>query len=322
MSDFTFLTLEQAYGPNRLEILNKYDKDCEITDLATILGGKAYEGYSYNCYINWSWWTQTFYNLYATGITKEGESIRRLREYKDYGGRPAISYELIKDKCRNIRVNEFGILVAEYGEYPQQVVEDELKLKLEKAYLDNVIKKTGNKYSFKPYYHLNRNTYNVEYGAHEYEEFEYKGKRYIRICMYDNNSLARTLSNGKYISSYENIWLEVEPIKWLIDEKANIALSEKIVFSGVAFHEMSTLHSFEESDIKKFMDLFFSKEITQRKSRYKKRGDVEEKRPGIKVKSINVDKVQELVIEINKENEIELKRNNEGERPKVKRKTK
>lgn len=303
MSEFTFLTKEQSYGPNRLEILNKYNKDCEITDLAILLGGKAYEGDFYNPYINWSWWTSTFYNATGIGITKEGELTTRLMEYKDYGGRPAISYSLIKPKCTNKRINQFGILEVEFGYYPQQVANKKVSTKLEEAFLRNNINKTGNKYHLKPNHYLNRNTYQLSYEALSYDEYEYEGKRYIRFLSYGNRLGKGYLSNGQSACSNGILWLEVEPIKWLVDEKTNIALSEKIIFSGVPFHDMDYLRSFEASDIKKFMDVFFSKDIqTDIVSRKEHHRKDQNQRPGIKVKDINADKIKEIVTkEKNKE---------------------
>ena len=52
------------------------------------------------------------------------------------------------------------------------------------------------------------------------------------------------------------------------------------------------------------------------KTRYERHNETEEKRRGIKLKDINIEKIQE----IEPEQEIKLKRNNEEEKTKVKRK--
>ncbi len=292
MSDFTFLTLEQAYGPNRLKILEKYKKDCEITDLATLLGGKSLEGEIGKYYINWSWWTKNFTTIYAKAISKEGNLMNRFMEYKNYGGRPAISYKKIRQKCRNTKVNEFGILETEYGMYPQQVAKDDVIKELEKVFLNNTLKKTGNKYSFRPSYSLNRNTFNLDYDAYNYDEYEYEGKRYIRfITSFKCDYTSEELSNNRYPSSYDVIWLEVQPIKWLIDKQNDIALSEKILFSGVPFHDAKGLYSFENSDIKRFMDDFFAKEILTGVYAKKEKSQNVSK---VKVTKINVAKMDEI----------------------------
>ena len=62
-------------------------------------------------------------------------------------------------------------------------------------------------------------------------------------------------------------WVKVEPIIWLVDDKADIALSKKLIFAGVQYKSGFELrpgygkYSFAESDIKRFMDKYFSKEI-------------------------------------------------------------
>ena len=52
------------------------------------------------------------------------------------------------------------------------------------------------------------------------------------------------------------------PIKWLIDEENDIALSERILFAGVQFqNKLDYSGDFYNTDIKDFIDCFFSKQI-------------------------------------------------------------
>lgn len=56
--------------------------------------------------------------------------------------------------------------------------------------------------------------------------------------------------------------MEVKPITWMVDEKANIALSKKIIFSGVQFdNKRNYTGDFENTDIYNFMVKYFSKDI-------------------------------------------------------------
>ena len=72
MIDFTFLTEEQIFGIDKLEIFEKYGTKCEITDFAILLGG--YENLDYYTsegiskeYRTGKWWTKTSFknNIYA-----------------------------------------------------------------------------------------------------------------------------------------------------------------------------------------------------------------------------------------------------------------
>ena len=46
MNDFTFLTEEQIFGNNRLDIISRYGERCAITDFSILLGGYVLS----NCY--------------------------------------------------------------------------------------------------------------------------------------------------------------------------------------------------------------------------------------------------------------------------------
>ena len=63
------------------------------------------------------------------------------------------------------------------------------------------------------------------------------------------------LSDTMTYENGEKAWIKVEPIKWLVDEKSDLAISEKILFSGKPYN-YSRLHStsFEESDIESYLN--------------------------------------------------------------------
>ena len=309
MSDFTFLTEKQAYGENKLEILKKYKKACQITDFATLCYGKALECEDDTYYTDWSWWTKDFSSFLktATVISKDGKKYERYMNDNRYGGRPAISFSSIKSMCNNMKRNSEGILEVEYGNYPQQVVDEETTEKLEKTYWDSKLKRTGNSYGYRPYWFLKWRTQEMNFEWFQLEEYEYDGKRYVRMFMDRKDNSINELSNNQNPGFGKIVWLEVSPIKWLVDEKEDIALSEKIIFSGAAFHTHGGPGSFMTSDIKVFMDECFSKDIVLG---YEKNKISEGQRPGIRVSNINVEKIQEVV----KVNDLEQKENSKVKR--------
>ena len=130
---------------------------------------------------------------------------------------------------------------------------------MEQAYKDGNIKETGNKYTTdsRRYDELNET-----FSKRELEEFEFEGYRYVRV---EANFYVEdcTLSNGENYNYGDIVWVEVSPVKWLVDENEKIMLSDKILFAGVQFkHTKDYDGNFEETDIKRFMDNYFSKEIT------------------------------------------------------------
>ena len=64
MLDLTFLTKEQIFGDNKLEILKKYGTRCVITDFSILLGGYVSsdyytsEGNTRKDRTGW-WWTKS-----------------------------------------------------------------------------------------------------------------------------------------------------------------------------------------------------------------------------------------------------------------------
>ena len=61
------------------------------------------------------------------------------------------------------------------------------------------------------------------------------------------------------------MWVEVEPVKWWVDEKSKIMLTEKLIFAGIQFNEERNYKTadFDKTNIKRFMDTYLSKELVQ-----------------------------------------------------------
>lgn len=87
-------------------------------------------------------------------------------------------------------------------------------------------------------------------------------KKLTKVSFADRNGRGSFLSDGREIEIGNIYWVHVEPIIWLVDEKADIALSKKLIFSGVQFINRRWFRGdFAETHIKQFMDNYFSKEI-------------------------------------------------------------
>lgn len=74
-----------------------------------------------------------------------------------------------------------------------------------------------------------------------------------------------TLSNGEQYRNGDNVWVEVSPVKWLVDEKARIMITDKLIFSGVQFDHTRDYHTenFDKTDIKTFMDRHLARDLEQ-----------------------------------------------------------
>jgi len=270
MSDFTFLTEEQIFGKKQLDILKKYDTKCAITDFSILLGG--YVLYCYTSGGNSSkdrtgrWWTKSSDGYYNDPrvVDKVGDRDWNIANGRDVGARPALPYSSISGVASNGVRGRNGILEVEYGEYPQDIVSEDFARTLERAYSNRTLNLTGKSYTTDSVSYQDTAT---PFQARTHIEYEYNGRKYIRFVG-DSNCSGKILTDGRTIQNGDVYWVEVEPIKWMIDERKNIALSKKIIFSGVQFHEDRNYKGdFNRTDIKEFMDRHFSKDITPSFSR-------------------------------------------------------
>ena len=263
MNNFTFLTEDQIFGNNQLDIISRYGTKCAITDFSILLGGYmssddyTSEGNTGKDRTGW-WWTKTPYNNNARVVGDLGTSYWDYVNRRDGGARPALPYSSIQSISSNGVRGASGIKEIEYGEYPQTIVDENYSHELERAYYNGSLRTTGKNYTTDSVRYQDNDT---NFRARAHTEYEYNGSKYIRFVG-DSNCDGFVLSDGRTIQSGNTYWVRVEPITWLVDERANIALSKKLIFSGVQFkNRMDYKGDFDRTNIKQFMDNYFSKEI-------------------------------------------------------------
>ena len=265
MNDFTFLTEEQCFDSSRkLEILEKRGTIAPITDFSILLGGYVNDSDHYNNSnsledrAGYYWTSSDDKDNDARVVINNGNSRSLTVDRRTGGARPALPYSSIHNISSNGVRGRDGILEVEYGEYPQKVASKRLQDELERAYNYGAfyIRKTGKTYT------TDSRKYEEKFSAQIIEEYSFDdGKKYVRVkanSYFDEF----TLSNGERYKYGDYVWVEVQPIKWLIDEKSDIALSERLLFAGLKFkHERNYKGDFRTTDIKEFMDRYFSKDI-------------------------------------------------------------
>ena len=266
MSNFTFLTDVQIFGNSELDIIKKYGTKAAITDFSILLGGyvssdyHTSEGNAKKDRTGW-WWTKTDYDDdIVHDVDTDGNWDCNDVNLRIGGARPALPYSVISSISSNGVRGGNGILEVQYGEYPQMVVDENYSRELERAYNNRNITITGKNYTTDS---VRYEDYDTSFQARKHIEYEYNGARYIRFVG-DLNCNGKVLSDGRTIHSGDAYWIKVEPITWMIDERANIALSKKLLFSGVQFkNERNYKGDFDRTDIKQFMDNNFAKEIVE-----------------------------------------------------------
>ena len=271
MSNFTFLTQEQCFGRDKLDIFKKRGTKAAITDFSVLLGGRLSSEHVKNDSFleerTGYYWTKSDDGANDACIVKgDGSFYCGNINKRNSGARPALLFSSIGSIPTNGESGKRardGILEVEYGYYPQKAVSKDMQERLERTYRSGSISKTRNSYTTDS---IAYNEYDTSFQPQTHQEYEYNGKRYVRVevnSYYDFDYF--TLSNGLRYRGGDNVWVEVQPVKWLVDEESRMMITEKLIFAGVQFNKERNYHTrdFDRTDIKTFMDKYFSRDLVQ-----------------------------------------------------------
>ena len=206
MDDFTFLTVDDCFGDNELEILRKRGREAQVTDYAALLGAFKED---FNNDLGY-YWTKTYdsydgvFTIVPYGQDNFFVSVR------DCSVRPAIKYSSLDDVLENNRASD-GVLEVEYGYYPQRAVRRSMQSTLETAFINDEIAKTNNKFT----------TYPVRFVDDEeifekeiFDEYIYNEERYVRMIASPWRGHTAKLSSGELCNEGDVVWINVAPVKW------------------------------------------------------------------------------------------------------------
>ena len=214
--EFTLLSVEQAFGDGKLSVIKKIGTKCPETAFAAALGG------------NGSWWLRSAAGYGDVCIVKEdGEHAVG---YANAGGglRPAFACDDVSQIAGGLAKDVTGCWLVEYGEYPQALAEKMIGRFLEDEYGLGMLRKTGKTY------------------LDAYEEFEYKGNKFVRVKPEDERAK----------------WFEVAPLQWYYDEEAGLLISKAIV-SYVKEYCLDNHYGgeFEKTETYRFLNGGFARDI-------------------------------------------------------------
>ena len=302
MSDFTFLTEEQCFGNDKLDILKKRGTQAAITDFSILLGAYVSDYHidndsSLKGRTGWYWTKSDDGDNDARVVYENGNRNWNNVYNRNGGARPALPFSSISSIPTNGESGKRardGILEVEYGYYPQKAVAKDMQERLERAYKNRTISRTKNSYTTDSVAYDN---YDTLFQPQAHQEYEYNGKRYVRVnanSYYDGNYF--TLSNGEKYKDGDSVWLEVSPVKWIVDEKSHMMITEKLIFAGVQFNKESNYHTedFDKTDIKTFMDRYLSRDLEQSRGTITLGEQTEEFKPRkSRLQKLNPDKTKE-----------------------------
>ena len=275
MLDLTFPTIlelglfskELKIGENNYNIKRKYCRSSIISDFAILLGGsfsvtKDASGKVYGNIIG-SFWLNTAREGKFCIVDNKGNITPTNPLMHHIGIRPVVRYSSIKDSATTIKTkNSVFEKEVEFGEYPQMVVPVTLSKKLDMLFFtnDENLKKTGKAYT--------TNSKEIvgslaqPFTPRKHAEYEYMGEKYI-LFYTDETVNNKVLSNGETAEDKNGFyWIKVEPIVWYVDEANDLAISKRVLLSGISIEDKLRYYGdFRNTQMKKFLDEYLSKEI-------------------------------------------------------------
>ena len=272
--DLTLLSEGQIWGNDKesqLEVIRKYGTKAAITDLCVLTGSYLCDDTDY--YIDedsslkgrTSWfWTRSDDNANdVRAVAEDGNMYDRYSHIRHGVVRPVLKSSVIFSQISPNRVRGYnGTEEVEYGEYPQYAADSRMQSILELEY-NRGIKKTGRSYTFDS---VKYDDYCTGFKPVTYEEYEYQEKKYIRIrANSDFGGNKFKLSNGAFYRDDDYVWVEVSPVKWLIDDRTGILVSKIGLVSGIRFlgRNHNYKGDFSRTEMKEYLDRYMIHDLTQ-----------------------------------------------------------
>jgi len=139
-----------------------------------------------------------------------------------------------------------------------------MQKKLEKEYKKGM-NKTGRSYTFSS---SPCDDFDTLFKPITYDEYEYHGKKYIRVrAIAEYPDYESILSNGLACKDGDYFWVQVSPVKWLIDDKTGLLISKKGLVAGIGFGDVKYYdgmsYDFDKSELKKYLDTHMMHDLFQ-----------------------------------------------------------
>ena len=272
--DLTLLSEGQIWGNDKesqLEVIRKYGTKAAITDLCVLTGSYLCDDTDYNIdedsslkgRTSWFWTRSDDNDDDVRTVIRDGDMDGTYRYRRDGAVRPALKSSVIFSQISPNRVRGYnGTEEVEYGEYPQYAADLMMQSILELEY-NRGMKKTGRSYTFDS---VKYDDYCTGFKPVTYEEYEYQEKKYIRIrANSDFGGNKFKLSNGAFYRDDDYVWVEVSPVKWLIDDRTGILVSKIGLVSGIRFlgRNHNYKGDFSRTEMKEYLDRYMTHDLTQ-----------------------------------------------------------
>ena len=263
-NEFTLLSDEQTFGSQQIDVIKKMGGKCAISDFAILLGAYVSSDYHVDGDNSMRGRTGWWYLSSSDGdgdvrVVSEGGDRKWTRAGKRSGAvRPALPFSNISDISLNGVKGRHGFLEVEYGEYPQYAVDTNLGRILDDSFQAGVLRRTGKTYTTDS---RRWNANSERFSPVQHEEFEYNGKRYVRVKSNDTDENFK-LSNGVTVHPGMYVWLEVSPIKWIVDDRAKMLVSKTLLASGIRFcNDRQYNGDFKNTEMYQYLNTYFARDM-------------------------------------------------------------
>ena len=269
--ELTLLSEGQIWGNNnepQLEVISKYGTKAAITDLCVLTGSSLYkdtidEDKSLTGRTSWFWTRSDDDDNDVRVVNKYGNGGNIFRYARNGAVRPALQSSVIFYQIYQSRVRGHGgTEEVEFGEYPQNAADSRMQNILESEY-NRGMNKTGRSYTFDSVKYIDSDT---GFKPVTYEEYEYQGKEYIRIkANSDFCGDKFILSNGVEYRDGDYVWVEVAPVKWLIDDENKQLISKYGLVSGIRFLDRNHNYygDFNKTEMYEYLNSYMIKDLFQ-----------------------------------------------------------
>ena len=274
--NLTLLSEGQIWGnssENQLEVLRKYGTKAAISDLCVLTGSYLCEDTDYNVSdsslnnlkgrTSWFWTRSDDNDNDVCAVNENGDRYDKYRYERDGAVRPALQSSAIYSQISPNKVRGYNdTYEVEYGEYPQYAVDDRMQRILESE-LNRGLNKTGRNYTFDS---TKYKDYDTGFKGITYDEYEYQGRKFIRVKANSDFYGGRfELSNGIEYRDGDFVWVEVSPVKWLVDDITGTLISKIGLVSGIRYLDRGTNYKgdFDRTEMKSYLDKHMSRDLFQ-----------------------------------------------------------
>lgn len=277
IANLTLPTCDQVFGDyngKRLNVLEKYGNRASLTDLCTINGSRLYPGIIdgdelSSGRIGYYYIRNSAAYEYFCGVEPSGKGFPMYAFPVTYGHvfaiRPVLKSPYLFSKIiQNKRSGYNGVDEVEFGEYLQYAANP-----LMQKTLTTNFKNGENIYKTQGSYTLNLNEFpgSKHFCPFTYNEYEYQGKRYVRVKFDVILRPEIKLYNGLICENHGYVWLEVLPVVWLIDYETELLISKRLLVSNIGLgDDQGHLVDFNESVGKRFLDKYMFHDLFQRET--------------------------------------------------------